>query len=194
MYFQNKNVTMETIQKENGVVHMKPHVTTKEEILNQAVAIAKRDGIDKVNIRKLAVACNMAVGSMYNYYPNKEALLTEVSGFFWMELLKDHEKIFRKGMNFTMFLEQYYSFIAGRLKHYDTGWVNDCIGKPFEREAYALLKSVLEQDTRINPSIWNMELTEDAFCRHVMTNLMALLRAGEPNCRFFAFLLEQLLY
>lgn len=173
---------------------MKPHVTTKEAILEQAIIIAKREGIEQVNIRKLATACNMAVGSMYNYYANKDALIEDVSKAFWMDLLKDHEKIYRKGMSFTMFLEQYYSFIAGRLKQYEKGWVNEFIGKPFEKEASVLLRKVLYEDKRINPSIWNMELTEEAFCNYVMTNIVALLRAGEPNCKFFAFLLEQLLY
>jgi hypothetical protein len=57
-----------------------------------------------------------------------------------------------------------------------------------------MLRDVLDKDRRVRGSIWNLELNEDAFCSYVMTNLMALLQAGENNCRFFLFLLEHLLY
>jgi len=65
---------------------------------------------------------------------------------------------------------------------------------PSGRRRIQLLREVLDQDERINPSIWNMELNQDAFVEYVFVNLMALLQAGENNCRFFIFLLEHLLY
>lgn len=169
-------------------------MTSRDAILEQAMIIAKAEGIEQVNIRKLAKACNMAIGSMYNYYPDKRSLMREVSLCFWKDVLTDHDKIYRKGMKFTEFLEIYYSFVYGRLKQYDRQWVNDFIGKPFEKEASQLLMGALKADHRVNPAIWNMELTKEGFVDHVMTNLVALLRAGEANCKFFVFLLEQLLY
>ena len=62
------------------------------------------------------------------------------------------------------------------------------------KAAIALLREALAQDPRVNPTIWNMELNQDAFVEYVFVNLMALLQAGENNCRFFLFLLEHLLY
>ena len=172
----------------------RPHVTTKETIVEKAMEIAKREGVDQVNVRKLAAACNMAVGSMYNYFPDKEAVIVAISELFWKELLCDQEKVYRRGMSFTQFLDQYYSFIYGRLKQYDRSWLKVISGRTSELEALLLFRSVLAADTRINASIWNMELNEDAFCDYVFRNIMALLKAGETNCRFFIFLLEHLLY
>ena len=169
-------------------------VTSAEAILEQAIVIAKSEGIEQLNIRRLAKDCNIAIGSVYNYYKNKDTLLKDVAECFWKELLKDHEKVYRKGMRFTAFLTQYYSFVYSRMKKYDRDWLDERIGKPFEREVSQLLKVAMEEDKRIDPSIWNMELTKVEFVQHVLVNMTALLRKGETNCRFFAFLLEKLLY
>ena len=67
-------------------------------------------------------------------------------------------------------------------------------GRIPEKSAIPIMRKVLDGDMRINGSIWNIELNEDAFCEYVFINIMALLRAGENNCRFFIFLLEHLLY
>lgn len=173
---------------------MRKKVTSKEQILEAAMEIAVQEGVDHVSIRKLARACDIGVGSMYNYYPDKESLISAVAERFWDTILSDQEKVYRRGMGFTGFLEQYYGFLYGRLSDYDKSWLAQMNGRTKRKEAVSLLRRVLEEDPKVNPSIWNMELNQDAFAEYVFVNLMALLQAGENNCRFFIFLLEHLLY
>ena len=173
---------------------MRKKVTSKEQILEAAMQIAVQEGVDHVSIRKIANACGIGVGSMYNYYPDKEAVISAVAERFWDKILGDQEKVYRRGMGFTSFLEQYYGFLYGRLSDYDKSWLEQMNGRTKRKEAVQLLREVLEEDTKVNPSIWNMELNQDAFAEYVFVNLMALLQAGESNCRFFIFLLEHLLY
>ena len=59
---------------------MKQRVTTQEEILEHALKIAIEEGVDKVSIRKLATSCGIAVGSMYNYYKDKESFIKKTGG------------------------------------------------------------------------------------------------------------------
>ena len=61
-------------------------------------------------------------------------------------------------------------------------------------QAHKLFLKVLEEDDRVIGSIWNMELNQNAFCEYVLNNIVALIRTGESNCRFFILLLEHLLY
>jgi AcrR family transcriptional regulator len=173
---------------------MNHRVTSKEQIIDKAMEIAIREGVDHVSIRKLAAACGIAIGSVYNYFSNKEVLIAAVAEQFWSKILRDQEMLYRSGMGFTDFLEQYFLFLYGRLAMYDKSWIMEISGRESERKAIAMLRDVLDKDRRVRGSIWNMELNEDAFCSYVMTNLMALLQAGENNCRFFLFLLEHLLY
>ena len=172
---------------------MKQRVTTQEEILEHALKIAIEEGVDKVSIRKLATSCGIAVGSMYNYYKDKDALMTAVSEEFWGNILKDQEQLFRPGMGFTMFLEQYYSFLYGRLYTHDISWLS-AMDAGTREQAHKLFLKVLEEDDRVIGSIWNMELNQNAFCEYVLNNIVALIRNGESNCRFFILLLEHLLY
>ena len=180
---------------------MNRRITSKEAILEQAMEIAKREGPGGISIRKLAAACKISIGSVYNYYADKEQLTDEVVARFWEQILMDQEKIYRWGMGFTQFLEQYYHLLYGRLSHYDRGWLEEMYLRISNEEGQdtltpvrLLLHQVLLEDKKVNGRIWNMELNEDTFCNYVVINLMALLRAGESNCRFLIFLLEHLLY
>jgi len=51
---------------------LKPHI--KEE----AFKLFKEVGYDKVSMRALAKAVGIAVGTLYNYFPNKDAMYTEI--------------------------------------------------------------------------------------------------------------------
>lgn len=173
---------------------MNKRCTTTDKILEQALLIAKKEGIDKLSIRKLASACGIAIGSVYNYYPDKDALVTAVAESFWNNIFSDQEKLYRTNMCFTRFLEQYYSYLYAKMSPYDRSWVRDLEGKIPMQETMKLFQKVLKEDERVNPSIWNMEFLPENFCQYVFKNIMALLQSGETNCRFFIYLLDNLLY
>src|SRR5213593_4302561 len=48
---------------------------SKERVLTTAVALAARDGIESLTMRKLADELGAGAMSLYHYVPNKEALL-----------------------------------------------------------------------------------------------------------------------
>lgn len=173
---------------------MNRRITSREKILEHALEIAKKEGVDKLSIRKLASACNIAIGSVYNYFPDKEALVTEMGENFWRAIFENQEKVYREGMGFTRFLEQYYGFLYAKMEPFDGSWVRELDGKIPKREVLFLLKRALEEDEKVNSSIWNMEFYPENFCEYVFTNLMALLQSGQYNCKFFIFLIDNLLY
>ena len=168
--------------------------TSKDLIFEKALEIAKKEGVDKLSIRKLASSCNIAIGTVYNYFPDKEAMVTEMGKVFWNAIFEGQEKLYRPDMGFTVFLEQYYGFLYARMSPFDGSWVRELDGQIPKRAAIELLRQALAEDRRVNPSIWNMEFHPDTFCEYVFTNIMALLSSGEYNCRFFVFLLDNLLY
>ena len=173
---------------------MNKRCTTTDIILEQALLIAKQEGIDKLSIRKIASACGIAIGSVYNYYPDKDALVTAVAESFWNNIFCDQSKLYRENMRFTRFLEQYYSYLYAKMAPYDRSWVHDLEGKIPMQETMRLFLAVLRDDEQVNPSIWNLEFQPEDFCQYVFKNIMALLQSGETNCRFFIYLLDHLLY
>lgn len=61
-------------------------VTSKEEILNTSRALIQQKGWSAVNIRSVAAACGVSVGSIYNYFDSKAALLGATVESVWCEL------------------------------------------------------------------------------------------------------------
>ena len=173
---------------------MNKRVTSSEVILEKALLIAKKEGVDKLSIRKLAAACDIAVGSVYNYYPDKDALVTAVAEVFWNRIFSDQDRLYRHGMGFTQFLEWYYSYLYAKMSPYDSSWVRELEGKIPMEHTIELFMQILRDDKKINNSIWNMEFQPENFCKYVFRNIMALLQSGEANCRFIIYLLENLLY
>lgn len=48
-----------------------------------AVQIFVEEGFEHVDIRRIAKECNIGVGTVYNYFPNKKAIMTEVFNALW---------------------------------------------------------------------------------------------------------------
>ena len=61
-------------------------VTSKEEILKASRELIQRQGWSAVNIRSVAAACGVSVGSIYNYFDSKAALAGAAVESVWCEI------------------------------------------------------------------------------------------------------------
>ena len=61
-------------------------VTSKEEILKTSRELIQREGWSAVNIRSVAAACGVSVGSIYNYFDSKTALAGAAVESVWCEI------------------------------------------------------------------------------------------------------------
>ena len=61
-------------------------VTSKEEILRISRELIRREGWSDVNIRSVAAACGVSVGSIYNYFESKSALVGAAVESVWCEI------------------------------------------------------------------------------------------------------------
>lgn len=61
-------------------------VTSKEEILKTSRELIQRQGWTGINIRSVAAACGVSVGSIYNYFDSKTALAGAVVESVWREI------------------------------------------------------------------------------------------------------------
>ena len=61
-------------------------------ILNGAKEILYNEGLEKFSMRTLSKKCNIALGTIYNYYSTKEDLIVELMTDYWknnLYVLKD---------------------------------------------------------------------------------------------------------
>ena len=61
-------------------------VTSKEEILKTSRELIQQQGWSAVNIRSVAGACGVSVGSIYNYFDSKAALVSAAAESIWCEI------------------------------------------------------------------------------------------------------------
>ena len=65
---------------------MNKNITSKEEILNISRELIKKKGFNSINIRTIAENCNIAIGSIYNYFNSKEELTISIIGSIWLDI------------------------------------------------------------------------------------------------------------
>lgn len=65
---------------------MNSMVTSKEDILKASRTLIQQKGWSAVNIRSVAAACGVSVGSIYNYFDSKTALMGATVESVWCEI------------------------------------------------------------------------------------------------------------
>lgn len=60
-------------------------------IVDTAYHYACEHGLSSLSIRTIAKECSVSVGSIYNYFPDKAALVTEVILKFWTTIAFSEE-------------------------------------------------------------------------------------------------------
>lgn len=65
---------------------MKPQATSTQQILQACRQIVRQKGLGSISIREAAAASGVAVGTIYHYFPSKEALLLAVTADVWSQI------------------------------------------------------------------------------------------------------------
>ncbi len=70
---------------------MKSVVISRDDILSISRDLIRRQGWSAINIRSVAAACGVSVGSIYNYFESKADLLGAIVASVWHEIFHDPE-------------------------------------------------------------------------------------------------------
>lgn len=164
-------------------------VTSKEDILKTSRELIQQQGWSAINIRSVATACGVSVGSIYNYFDSKTALVCATVESVWRE-------IFHRPEDSAMFQDTQacITWIYGRMEYgckqypgfftlHSLGFVQEdkSDGKRRMQQTWQHildgLCSVLKQDARIRADAFTEQLTVERFA-DVLFSLMlsALLR------------------
>lgn len=180
--------------------------TSKEAIIGACQKIVREKGLSAVNMRSVAKECNVAVGSIYNYFPSKSELLCGVIGCIW----KDIFHMSGKRLEFTDFIEcltwLFESVKKGGEKYPDFVSMHTLSfaaeGKEAGRmmmERYFIhmkqsLLGVLENDTRVREGAFNEVLTQDMFVDYIFTIFISCLMDSKKNYDGLMEIIKRYLY
>lgn len=95
----------------------------KSTILVHANDIVVAGGYQKLNIRDVATACGIAVGTIYNYFPTKNALISELMYAYWMDFIADVLKIQARPLDFFEKLRKIYELLVSFIDNFKETWL-----------------------------------------------------------------------
>lgn len=164
-------------------------VTSKEAILKTSRELIRQQGWASVSIRSVAAACGVSVGSIYNYFDSKAALLSETVGSVWQEIFHrpDDTDVFRDVQTCVTWIytriaygcEQYPGFFT----LHSIGFLRDerPDGKRRMQQTWGHilteLCSVLKRDTKIRPDAFTEDFTAEKFADVLFSQMLsAMLR------------------
>lgn len=150
-------------------------VTSREEILKTSRELIQRQGLSAINIRSVAAACGVSVGSIYNYFDSKTALVGAVVESVWCEIFHrpDDNAVFQDTLACVTWV---YQCMEYGCKHYPGFFTLHALGFMGEdmsagrqkmqqtwQHILAELCAVLKRDIKIRPDAFTAEFTAKDF-------------------------------
>lgn len=164
-------------------------ITSEVEILKASRELIKQQGWSAVNIRSVAAACGVSVGSIYNYFDSKAALAEATIESVWREIFHRPEdgRAFQDIHSCIIWMyermEYGYRQYPGFFTLHSLSFMQE--DKPEGRRRMHKtwrhileeLCAVLERDARIRPDAFTEQFTAEKFA-NILFSLMlsALLR------------------
>ena len=95
---------------------MNPPNTSREEIMRVSRKIVSEKGLPALNMRTLAKECGIALGTLYNYYSDKDELVVAAIESVWQDILEKSAP--DSGVRFSQYVMHIYARILSGLKDY----------------------------------------------------------------------------
>jgi AcrR family transcriptional regulator len=182
---------------------MNKTVTSKENILLVSKTIASQGGLQEINMRNVAQQCGVAVGSVYHYFPSKDALMIATIGEIWNEILQTwpgsrnsqcfldcvkelFQCVKQGGEKYPFFFRLHAANIAksGKVQG------REAMLRYFDKMKEELLASC-KADSSVDPLLFQDTCSEKAFIDFVFSNLMSLWMKQDSSCDVFLSLLKR---
>ena len=146
-------------------------VTSKEEILKTSRELIRQEGWSAVNIRSVAAACGVSVGSIYNYFDSKAALVSATVESVWCE-------IFHRPEDGAVFQDTQacITWLYGRMEGEDKSDGKRRMQQTWQHILEGLC-SVLRRDEKVRPDAFTEQFTAEKFADLLFSLMLsALLR------------------
>jgi AcrR family transcriptional regulator len=95
----------------------------KQLILSKAKEILYNQGYHKLNMRGLSKACDIALGTIYNYYPTKKELVVEMMADYWQNYLDSVEKIINSNTDIYIKLNNIFNELEVFIQNFRQYWL-----------------------------------------------------------------------
>lgn len=181
-------------------------VTSRETILETSRELIRTQGWEAVNIRNVAKACNISVGSIYNYFQNKSSLVAATVESVWCDIFHMPESPMAF-VGFTECVEWAFERMRIGNEKYPDFFTMHSIGFIGEekRDGQALMEkswdhikagfyAVLMQDRRVNRAVFTPLFTPQRFVEIVFSLILSSLIQQDYDSTAVVRMIDLILY
>lgn len=173
---------------------MNTAITSKESILQVCRNIVATKGLSALNMRGVADACHIALGTLYNYYSDKNDLVLATVESIWKDIFHMNQNC-KMDYSFLEYIRYIFECVregGGRYPDFFAAHAisiaNSEKGKARQtmEDYFAHIKSamteVLRADNTIDKKIFSADLTETELIDFVFDNILLLFVQGKTDC------------
>lgn len=170
-------------------------INPREKILKEAYALLKEQGYESFSMRELASRCNIGIGTVYNYFKNKMAIVGELFNDKWKHTIEGIKEIRYKDIS----LEEKLRFIYYKLedflmyhkeiffelnkfqrkekiqikKEQDTNESEECDRRYTMEELHSILEEIIKETK--NKGEISTEIEERKLASFIMSNMINII-------------------
>lgn len=189
---------------------MNQKATSREDILEVCRGIVREQGLSGISMRTVASACGIAPGTLYNYFPGKNALVLAVTADVWSDIFSCGPRRSTEGEeDFATHVEKTFNIArAGMLRY--PGFLPSHVldlaadqgpraqGREMMRWFFGHIEDdilhALDADKRVRENAFTGGLTREGFAELVTQQLVVLLVLGQDDCQPLVILARKVLY
>lgn len=185
---------------------MNKEITSKEDILQICRGIAATQGFGKITMRAIAQECGIALGTLYNYYPNKDDLLIAAVKSIWEEIFPE-DKGARPALSFPDYAARLFACARNGTTQYPNfltvhsmvlakspkGHARNAMEQYFNHMKTGMLE-VLQSDPKVSRTAFSPDFPQSAFIDFVLDNILLLLMQDAENCTGLTEIIRRVIY
>ncbi|MEG0396462.1 MAG: TetR/AcrR family transcriptional regulator [Oscillospiraceae bacterium] len=176
----------------------------KQHILENAREIAIDKGVSNINMRDIAKASGVALGTIYNYYPTKGDLIADIVAMFWQEAFANININLLHTMDFEANLEYIYFELLKFLNSFKSDWLSQLamlskdeknVGRAKEKAYLAQVYNIVLLSLNKNKaaSLNYSDAEREKLASLIFKIMLMMLREGEQDFSLFKKVLNKIL-
>ena len=186
------------------VTAINPEITSKEAIMQVCRRIAEEKGLKALSMRTVAGECGIALGTLYNYFADKEELVIAAIASLWQDFFRLPPEEASPPTLFSEYVERVFGNVRSHFRKYPdffaahsaaiAGSGRNRARSAMERctgEIRDSLLAALRNDSAARP--FRGELTRESFVEFVLDSIILLLMQNKP-CDTLIAVIRRVIY
>lgn len=181
-------------------------ITSKEAILDVCRGMVAKDGLTAINMRAVAKACEVALGTIYYYFPSKDDLLIATIQSVWQHIFNiDH--LNASQMPFTEYIARWFEGFLRGTEEYPNFFTMHSLSFAGAEQSKARqtmqnhleklrqdMLLCLQSDPNVTEDCFSAEFSQADLVDFVMSNLLAALVQQKKDCQTLLKVVRRVIY